>query len=63
VNSAGKTFSILFYKARIKKGIELTYKSDEATEANGMPIEIEAIKDVTRTAGDQLCKIYDAQGV
>lgn len=63
VNSAGKTFSVLFYKARIKKGIELTYKSDEATEANGMPIEIEAIKDVTRTAGDQLCYIYDEQGV
>jgi len=62
-NSAGKVFSVLFYKARIKKGIELTYKSDEATEANGMPIEIEAVKDVTRTAGDQLCYIYDEQGV
>lgn len=62
-DDAGKTFVITFYRARIKKGMEMTFKSDDATEANGFPIEIEATKDITRTVGDQLYAIVDEQGV
>jgi len=62
LNDAGKKFELTFYKARIKKGMEMSYKSDKATEANVMPIEIEAICDISRTAGDQLLAIVDEQG-
>jgi hypothetical protein len=62
-DDAGKTFRVTFYRARIKKGVEMTFKSDDATEANGFPIEIEATKDITRTVGDQLYEIVDEQGV
>jgi len=59
----GKKLEVTLYKARIKKGIEMAFKADNATEANTMPLEIEGICDLTRAVGAQLFAIVDEQGV
>lgn len=61
-NAAGKVFRITVYKASNAQGIELEYQSDDAEEANSVPIKLEGVLDMARTAGDQLFEIYDEQG-
>jgi hypothetical protein len=51
------------YNATFNVGMIMSFMSDQAEDVNPFPIEIEADLDETRTAGDQLAKIYDAQAV
>ena len=51
------------YEAYVKTGLNLTFMSDQADDVNGCPMEFEAVLDESRTAKDQLMKIYDAQSV
>lgn len=51
------------YQATFNVGMILQFMSDQAEDVNPFPLEFEAELDETRTAGDQLIKIYDAQAV
>lgn len=58
-----KVFRITLYKASNAQGITLELVSDDSEDPNVVPIKLEGVLDVTRTAGDQLFEIYDEQGV
>jgi hypothetical protein len=58
-----KVFRITVYKASNAQGITLELVSDDSEDPNVVPIKLEGVLDVTRTAGDQLFEIYDEQGV
>jgi hypothetical protein len=51
------------YQATLNVGMILQYLSDQAEDVNSYPLEFEADRDESRTSGDQLLKIYDAQAV
>jgi hypothetical protein len=63
VNSAGKKFQIDIYNARVTGGLDISYPADDEGKALMPKIEMEGIYDISRTAGDQLYKITDEQGV
>jgi len=58
-----KIFQLTVYAAKNASGIELKLPSDDDDKVLVVPIELEGTIDITRTAGDQLFKIYDEQGV
>ena len=60
-NAAGKTFVITVYKASNAQGITLELVSDDSEDPNVIPIKLDGVLDVTRTAGDQLFEIVDSQ--
>lgn len=62
-DAAGKEFRITVYKATNAQGITLELQSDDAEDPNVIPIKLEGTPDVSRSVGDQLFEIYDAQGV
>lgn len=51
------------YQATWNVGMIFNYMSDQGEDVNPFPVSLEADLDETRTAGDQLLKIYDAQAV
>lgn len=57
----GKIFRITVYKATNAQGIELELQPDDSEDPNTIPIKLEGVLDVSRTAGDQLFEIYDTQ--
>lgn len=63
INSAGKKFQIDIYKAKVTGGLDMSYSADDDDAPLKSKIEMEGIYDITRTAGDQLYKITDEQGV
>jgi len=62
-NSAGKKFEITVYSATSEGGIKLEFPADDGDEPMMPEITLNGIIDATRTAGDQLFKIVDEQGV
>jgi hypothetical protein len=62
-NAAGKKFEITVYSAKNQGGIDLKLPSDDAEDPMKPSIELKGTIDTTRTAGDQLFKIVDEQGV
>ncbi|AAM07159.1 predicted protein [Methanosarcina acetivorans C2A] len=62
-NAAGKKFEVTVYKASNKNGIKLEFPADDAADVMKPEITLEGVVDTTRTAGDQLFKIVDEQGV
>lgn len=52
---------ITVYKASNAQGITLELVSDDSEDPNVIPIKLEGVLDVSRTAGDQLFEIYDTQ--
>jgi hypothetical protein len=60
-----KTLVLDMYRVKVKKGIDITYKADDADDVNAVTMQFEAVLDVTRSATnrDQLYKITDSQGV
>jgi hypothetical protein len=64
-NIAGtdKTKSILVYKAQVQTGLDYKLPAADSTDPWAYPVELKAYDDATRTAGDQLFKIVDEQGV
>ena len=63
LNALGKKFEITVYKATPTGGIELKLPGDDSADPLKTSIELQAYCDTTRTAGDQLYKIVDEQGV
>lgn len=63
INSAGKKFQIDIYKAKVVGGLDFSYPADDGDEPLKPKIEMKGEYDTTRTAGDQLFKITDEQGV
>lgn len=63
INSAGKTFQIDIYKAKITGGLDFSYPADDGDDPLKPKIEVEGTYDITRVAGDQLFMITDEQGV
>lgn len=63
VDSAGKKFEITVYKATNQKGISLKFPPDDGDKNLSVSFELRGDVDNTRTAGDQLFKIVDEQGV
>lgn len=63
VDAAGKKFEITVYSAVSQKGINLKFPSDDSEKSLVIPFELTGEVDITRTAGDQLFKIVDEQGV
>jgi hypothetical protein len=59
----GKVFQITVYKATNQKGITLKFPADDSDKNLVLPFELKGEIDSTRTAGDQLFKILDEQGV
>jgi hypothetical protein len=62
-DSAGKKFEITVYKATNQKGIVMKFPADDSDKNLVIPFELQGEVDSTRTAGDQLFKIVDEQGV
>jgi len=62
-NSAGKKFEITVYSATSEGGIKLDFPADDGEEPMMPEITLKGVVDTTRTAGDQLFKIVDEQGV
>jgi hypothetical protein len=62
-NSAGKKFEITVYSATSEGGIKLEFPADDGDEPLMPEITLNGVVDATRTAGDQLFKIVDEQGV
>ncbi|MFA4972451.1 MAG: hypothetical protein WC683_07540 [bacterium] len=60
-NESGNDLQVTFYKTYYESGLEFAHKSDEATEELVVPVTLRAIRDSTRTAGDQLLGIVDEQ--
>lgn len=56
-----KYFRITVYKATNAQGITLELVADDSEDPNVVPIKLEGVCDVTRTAGDQLFIIEDTQ--
>lgn len=63
VNSSGKKFEITVYSATAEGGIKLEFPADDGDEPMMPEIKLVGVCDATRTAGDQLFKIVDEQGV
>jgi len=63
IDENGKKFQIDIYKAKITGGLDFSYPADDGEEPLKPKIEVEGTYDTTRTAGDQLFKITDEQGV
>jgi hypothetical protein len=63
VDAAGKKFEITVYSAISQKGISMKFPSDDSEKSLVVPFELMGEIDSTRTAGDQLFKIVDEQGV
>lgn len=61
-DAAGKIFQVTVYRATNQKGITLKFPADDSDKNLTIPFELEGEVDTTRTAGDQLFKIYDEQG-
>lgn len=62
-NAAGKKFEITVYSATAEGGIKLEFPADDGDEPMMPEIKLVGVCDATRTAGDQLFKIVDEQGV
>ena len=62
-NSANKKFEITVYAATAEGGIKLEFPPDDGDEPMMPEIKLVGVCDATRTAGDQLFKIVDEQGV
>lgn len=63
VDTAGKKFEVTVYKATNQKGISMKFPADDSDKNLTVSFELKGEVDTTRTAGDQLFKIVDEQGV
>jgi hypothetical protein len=63
VDAAGKKFEVTVYSAISQKGISMKFPADDSDKSLVVPFELTGEVDITRTAGDQLFKIVDEQGV
>jgi hypothetical protein len=62
-NAAGQKFEITVYSATSEGGIALEFPSDDGDEPMMPETTLIGVCDATRTAGDQLFKVVDEQGV
>jgi hypothetical protein len=62
-NESDKELRVDVYEATINAGMILTYLSDQGEDVNPFTVAAQAVLDESRTAGDQLMKLYDAQAV
>jgi hypothetical protein len=63
VDAAGKKFEVTVYSAISQKGISMKFPADDSEKSLVIPFELTGEVDISRTAGDQLFKILDEQGV
>jgi hypothetical protein len=63
ISGSDKAKTILVYKGQIQSGLDYKFPAGDSTDPLAYPVEIKAYDDATRTAGDQLYKITDEQGV
>jgi hypothetical protein len=63
ISGTDKTKTILVYKCQVQTGLDYKLPAQDSTDPWAYPVELKAYDDATRTAGDQLFKIVDEQGV
>lgn len=63
IGGTDKAKTILVYKGQIQSGLDYKFPAGDSTDPLAYPVEIKAYDDALRTAGDQLYKITDEQGV
>jgi hypothetical protein len=63
ISGVDRTKTYLVYKAQVQTGIDYKFPAIDSEDPLSYPVELKAYDDATRTAGDQLYKITDEQGV
>jgi Rieske Fe-S protein len=63
ISGSDKAKTILVYKTQVQTGLDYKFPAGDSTDPLSYPVELKGYDDATRTAGDQLYKIVDEQGV
>lgn len=63
ISGSDKAKTILVYKCQVQTGLDYKFPAGDSTDPLAYPVELKGYDDATRTAGDQLYKITDEQGV
>ncbi len=63
IGGVDKAKTLVVYKAQIQSGLDIKFPAMDSEDPASYPVELKAYDDATRTAGDQLYKFTDEQGV
>ncbi len=63
IQGIDKSKTITVYKCQIQSGLDYKFPAGDSADPLAYPVELKGYEDTTRTAGDQLYKIIDEQGV
>ena len=63
ISGTDKAKTITVYKVQVQSGLDYKFPAGDSTDPLSYPVELKGYDDATRTAGDQLYKIVDEQGV
>jgi hypothetical protein len=63
ISGTDKAKTITVYKVQVQSGLDYKFPAGDSTDPLAYPVELKGYDDATRTAGDQLYKIVDEQGV
>lgn len=63
ISGTDKAKTIIVYKCQVQTGLDYKFPAGDSTDPLAYPVELKGYDDATRTAGDQLYKITDEQGV
>lgn len=63
ISGTDKAKTITVYKCQVQTGLDYKFPAGDSTDPLAYPVELKGYDDATRTAGDQLYKIVDEQGV
>jgi len=63
ISGTDKAKTITVYKVQVQTGLDYKFPAGDSTDPLSYPVELKGYDDATRTAGDQLYKIVDEQGV
>lgn len=63
ISGTDKAKTITVYKVQVQTGLDYKFPAGDSADPLSYPVELKGYDDATRTAGDQLYKIVDEQGV
>ncbi len=63
IGGVDKTKTITVYKMQVQSGLDYKFPAGDSSDPLSYPVELKGYDDATRTAGDQLYKIVDEQGI